>query len=189
MENLFIFPGCAFTKSGRFPVQNLCFCRVINWRGLGRVMRGIAGRGVTRHMSALTTNRNQLIFIVTFPNSFLSDPVKPGVRDLTDVTLDDEDINSILTDNSNRAIQGNLMAKFATSTSVATSWPTLETMQVAPPGTLKLMQVGPSADLALWVTEFSPISGSVVPLAMFWESFETGVISEPKIFAADWGNI
>ena len=57
MANLFIF--CAFTKSGRFPVQNLCFCRVINWRGLGRVMRGIAGRGVTRHMSALTTNRNQ----------------------------------------------------------------------------------------------------------------------------------
>ena len=71
-------------------------------------MRGIAGRGVTRHMSALTTNRNQLIFIVTFPNRFLSDPVKPGVRDLTDVTLDDEDINSILTDNAERAIQGNV---------------------------------------------------------------------------------
>lgn len=27
MENLFIFSGCASTKSGRFPVQNLCFCR------------------------------------------------------------------------------------------------------------------------------------------------------------------
>ena len=46
-----------------FPVQNLCFCRVINWGGLGRVMRGLRGGGVARHMSALlTTNRNQLIF-------------------------------------------------------------------------------------------------------------------------------
>ena len=52
--------------------------------------------------------------------SFLSDPGKPGVRsmgldvtprhfvDLTDVTLADEDTNSILTDNANRAIQGNV---------------------------------------------------------------------------------
>ena len=51
---------------------------------------------------------------------FLSDPGKPGVRsmgpdvrprpcaDLTDVTLADEDTNSILTDNANRAIQGNV---------------------------------------------------------------------------------
>ena len=52
---------------------------------------------------------------------FLSDPGKPGVRslgpdvtnsatcvDLTDVTLADEDANSILTDNANRAIQGNV---------------------------------------------------------------------------------
>ena len=50
---------------------------------------------------------------------FLSDPGKPGVRslgpdvrhatcwDLTDVTLADEDTNSILADNANRAIQGN----------------------------------------------------------------------------------
>ena len=55
---------------------------------------------------------------------FLSDPGKPGVRsmgpdvtpsvcprpcvNLTDVTLADEDTNSILTDNANRAIQGNV---------------------------------------------------------------------------------
>ena len=47
---------------------------------------------------------------------FLSNPGKPGVRsmgtdvsaDLTDVTLADEDTNSILTDNANRAIQGNV---------------------------------------------------------------------------------
>ena len=50
----------------------------------------------------------------------LSDPGKPGVRslgpdvrhtpfaDLTDVTLADEDTKSILTDNANRAIQGNV---------------------------------------------------------------------------------
>ena len=57
-------------------------------------------------------------------NIYLSDPGKPGVRslgplvcpsqtnrgcvDLTDVTLADEDTNSILTDNDNRAIQGNV---------------------------------------------------------------------------------
>ena len=55
--------------------------------------------------------------------TFLSDPGKPGVRsmgphvtpsvrdlfaDLTDVTLADEDSNSIPTDNANRAIQGNV---------------------------------------------------------------------------------
>ena len=57
--------------------------------------------------------------------SFLSDPGEPGVRslgpdvrpsavteppcaDLTDVSLADEDNNSILTDNANRAIQGNV---------------------------------------------------------------------------------
>ena len=55
---------------------------------------------------------------------FLSDPGIPGVRsmgpgvskslilrpfaDLTDVTLADEDTNSILTDNANRTIQGNV---------------------------------------------------------------------------------
>ena len=52
---------------------------------------------------------------------FLSDPGVPGpiygssclslrhlCADLTDVTLADEDINSILTDNANRAFQGNV---------------------------------------------------------------------------------
>ena len=60
--------------------------------------------------------------------SFLSDPGIPGVRsigpsvstrlnaDLTDVTLADEDSNSIPTDDINRAILGNVA------------------MQVAPPG-------------------------------------------------------
>ena len=59
---------------------------------------------------------------------FLSDPGKPGVRslgpdvrhklhtrrfvDLTDVTLADEDTNSILTDNANRAIQGNVRKSY-----------------------------------------------------------------------------
>ena len=109
--------------------------------------------------------------------TFLSDPGKPGVRsmgpdvrqwvrqrgcwDLTDVTLADEDTNSILTDNGNRAIQGNtawwsnvepiqvvplvgqicnlykwrhLVAKFATNASGAIWWPNLLLMQVAPSG-------------------------------------------------------
>ena len=47
---------------------------------------------------------------------FLSDLGILGVRmtpfaDLTDVTLADEDINSILTDNANRAFQGNMAIK------------------------------------------------------------------------------
>ena len=76
------------------------------------------------------------------------------VRDLwlhlTDVTLADEDTNSILTDNANRAIQGNvtmhvmqpggqicnickcrhLMANFGTNTRGATWWPNFEGMHV-----------------------------------------------------------
>ena len=64
--------------------------------------------------------------------------------DLTDVTL--EDTNSILTNNANRAIQGNmlmqvmqpadqcklchLVAKFATNASDAIWWPILQLMQV-----------------------------------------------------------
>ena len=66
---------------------------------------------------------------------FLSDTGKPGVRslgpdvrtrpfaDLTDMTLADEDTNSIITDNANRAIQGNVDA---------TWWQSWETKQVAP---------------------------------------------------------
>ena len=55
--------------------------------------------------------------------------VRPSVRptpfvDLTDVTMADEDTNSTLTDNANRAIQGNA--------SYATWWPTLQTMQMVP---------------------------------------------------------
>ena len=45
-----------------------------------------------------------------------------GFADLTDVTLADEDTNSILTDSANKAIQGNV--------SYATWWPTLEPIQV-----------------------------------------------------------
>ena len=91
---------------------------------------------------------------------FLSDPGVPGpiygfaslsqtttpFADLTDVTLADEDTNSILTDNTNRAIQGNvamhvtlpggqlwnqckwchLVAKFATNASGAIWWLNLQ---------------------------------------------------------------
>ena len=62
--------------------------------------------------------------------------------DLTDVTLADEDTNSIVTDNANRAIQGkwrHLVAKFAINASGAMLLPSL-------------VQVSES------------ISGSVVPL-------------------------
>ena len=61
--------------------------------------------------------------------------------DLTDVTLADEDTNSILNDNANRAIQGNeamqLMqtgdqCKFVTIGSGASWWPNLQPIQMVP---------------------------------------------------------
>ena len=54
--------------------------------------------------------------------------------DLTDLTLADEDTKSMLTDNANRAIQANVVAKFATYASGAIWWPYLQLMQVAPSG-------------------------------------------------------
>ena len=52
--------------------------------------------------------------------------------DLTDVTLADEDTNSILTDNAKRAIQGNeTMQVMKTNASGAIWWPNLQLMQVA----------------------------------------------------------
>ena len=79
---------------------------------------------------------------------------KRPCANLTDVTLADEDTNSILTDNANSAIQGNvamhvtlpggqlwnqckwchLVAKFTTNASSAIWWPNLKLMQVAPSG-------------------------------------------------------
>ena len=38
----------------------------------------------------------------------VTNKLRDGCVDLTDVTLADEDTNSILTDNANRAIQGNV---------------------------------------------------------------------------------
>ena len=74
--------------------------------------------------------------------------------DSTDVTLADEDTNSIQTDNVNRAIQGNvatqvtqpggqlckqckwchLMTKFWTNPNCAICWPNLQLLQVVPSG-------------------------------------------------------
>ena len=57
--------------------------------------------------------------------------------DLTDVTLADEDTNSIQTDNANRTIQGNeamQVAKFWTYASGAIWWPNMQPKQVAPSG-------------------------------------------------------
>ena len=88
---------------------------------------------------------------------FLSDPGVPGVRsmgpvlshsrfaDLTDVTLVDEDTKSILTDNANMAIKGNMAmhvtqpkSKFITKASgygnVAIWWPNLQSMKLVPSG-------------------------------------------------------
>ena len=53
----------------------------------------------------------------------------------TDVTLTDEDTNSILTDKVNRTIKGNVaMQLYVTNASSAIWWPNFELMQVMPPG-------------------------------------------------------
>ena len=64
------------------------------------------------------------------------------VADLTDVTLADEDTNSIPTDNVDRAIQANVAVQgcnlgaaiFRTNASGATSCPNIEPMQIVPLG-------------------------------------------------------
>ena len=50
------------------------------------------------------------------------------------MTLADEDTNSILTDNANRAFQGNVATLEPSNASGAIWWPNLELMQVAPSG-------------------------------------------------------
>ena len=89
---------------------------------------------------------------LTFNNFFFSDPVKPGVwmsvlewvrhicANLTDVTLADEDTNSILImpiGQSKAMWQRkwrNLVANFAKNASGATWWPNFEPIQVVPSG-------------------------------------------------------
>ena len=85
---------------------------------------------------------------VSLVRSMGTDVWNLSLWNLTDVSLADEDTNSILTDKVNRTIQGNvtkckwrnLVAKFVTPASVATWssgwWPTLEPMQVVPIGGL-----------------------------------------------------
>ena len=106
-------------------------------------------------------------------NPNLSEVTKRGFADLTDVTLADEDTNSILTDDANRAIQGklamqvaNLMSKFW--------WPNLQPIQVAPSAfDLNQFEI-------FWLKKISQvmesIPGSVVPLARFIQVF-------PSLFA------
>ena len=53
--------------------------------------------------------------------------------DLTDVTLADEDTKPILTDNANRAIQGNVTQPGGQICNICKCWLALEPMQVAPP--------------------------------------------------------
>ena len=59
---------------------------------------------------------------------------------LTDVTLADEDTNSILADNANRAIQGNVAMPIITGGQICNQcklclwWPILQLMKVAPSG-------------------------------------------------------
>ena len=66
---------------------------------------------------------------------------------LTDVTLADEDTNTILTYDANRAIQGNMTmqvtqpgGQICNISSVVTWWPTLQIMQVVQPNDQMLNQ-------------------------------------------------
>ena len=83
----------------------------------------------------------------------------PPCWDLTDVTLDDEDANSILTDNAKRAIQGNVG-----NTSYATWWPTLQTMQVPPPDDQMLNQ----SKLCHLVAKYATYAGG----AIWWPNLQ-----------------
>ena len=121
--------------------------------------------------------------------AFLSDPGKPGVRslgpdvrpsvsltpcwNLTDVTLANEDTNSIPTDNANRAIQGNvamhwcnLVANFRTNASGATSCPNFEPMQVVP--IYNSMQVAKFGKWCHLVAKFSTNASG----AIWWPNLE-----------------
>ena len=104
----------------------------------------------------------------TILSDYLSDPGNPGVRsmgpgvshslsprgfaDLTDVTLADDDTNSILTDNANRAIQGNVRKSYLVRKSfllrksyrVRKSYPVKKSYLVRKSNQLRKGQVAPS---------------------------------------------
>ena len=81
--------------------------------------------------------------------------------DLTDVTLVDEDTKSILTDNANRAIQGNvamhvtnsLVCKYVTNPSGAIWWPNLQLMQM-----MHLVDI--------FATNVSGVTGTIMQVAL-----------------------
>ena len=132
-----------------------------------------------------------LIFVISFTwAEFLSDPGIPGptygskplklrevCADLTDVTLADEDTNSILIEKANMATHGyeamqttqsggklwnqckwgHLVANFGTNASGVIWWSYLQLMQVVPCCCQNLVQITES------------ISGSIVPLVMFYK--------------------
>ena len=107
---------------------------------------------------------------------FLPDPGKPGVLsmgpdvsprpcvDLTDVTLANEDTKSILTDNVNRAIQGNVAMQEVRPG----GWSNVQLMQVRH----LVVKFATTASCVMWLPNLvqvtESISGSVVPLAMFF---------------------
>ena len=95
--------------------------------------------------------------------------------DLTDVTLADEDTNSILTDNANRAIQGNvamqwcnLVANFRTNASGATSCPNFEPMQVVPIcNRMQVAKFAISANSSIWWPKCANIGWGII----WWQNF------------------
>ena len=103
---------------------------------------------------------------------------EPPCWDLTDATLADEDTNSILTDNANGAIQGNvamqwrnLVANFRTNASGATSCPNFEPMQVVPicnsMQVAKLqVQIAPSGDQNVQTLDEASYGGKIFYLHM-----------------------
>ena len=121
-------------------------------------------------------------------------PVSPSVQhlcvDLTDVSLAEEDTNSILTDNVNGANEGNVAmqvlqgAYFGSNASGVSRWPNFEPMQVAryqvakfatsvsgPKSDWLLMQVAPSAFAinAILLPYLIPVYG-----VNFWVRYASG---------------
>ena len=100
---------------------------------------------LAKYITILFIGLRTQVSLVRSLNPVVSHSLTDLCANLTDVTLADEDTNSILTDNANRAIQGNvamhvtlpggqlwnqckwchLVAKFATNASGAIWWPNL----------------------------------------------------------------
>ena len=127
-------PSAVFPWPWR-PVCSDCTCHNVNffqifWGGSSLMGGPSLNSLITFEELCRLTTRTSISKVTWLQGiQLLSDPGVPGVRgpvlwnslterpcwNLTDVTLADEDTNSILTDNANRAFQGNVAMQVAPS--------------------------------------------------------------------------